>query len=148
MVNTYHRLFFHCVWTTWDREPLLTGEVEREAYALMRAQCARMGATLHAIGGVADHVHLLVGLPTTLCLADFAEAVKGVTSKALNDRALNDKAPDDRRRSPAWAFKWRGGYSAFTVCAAHVPPVRRYIEGQKRHHADHALWPSCEPDAT
>ena len=66
MAHVYHRNFTHFVWSTWDRLPLLEGEVEREAYALIQAQCTRLKVTLSALGGVADHVHLLVSLPRTL----------------------------------------------------------------------------------
>ncbi len=137
MAHGYHRNFTHFVWSTWDRGPLLEGEIEREAYALIRSQCTRMKVTLYALGGVADHVHLLVALPTTLCVADFVETVKGVSSKALNDT----------HGSPTWAFKWQGNYSDHSVSASHVTRVRRYIENQKQHHADGSLWPTCEPPA-
>ena len=66
MAHIYHRNFTHFVWSIWDREPLLDEEIEREAYALIRAQCLRMQVTLYALGGVADHVHLLVSLPRTV----------------------------------------------------------------------------------
>ncbi len=135
MAHVYHRNFTHFVWSTWDRAPLLEGQIEQEAYALIRSQCTRMKVTLYVLGGVADHVHLLVSLPRTLCLADFMEAVKGVSSKALNDT----------HGSPTWAFKWQGGYSNHSVSASHMTRVRCYIENQKQHHADQSLWPSCEP---
>ncbi len=135
MAHVYHRNFTHFVWSTWDRAPLLEGQIEQEAYALIHSQCTRLKVTLYALGRVADHVHLLVSLPRTLCLADFMEAVKGVSSKALNDT----------HGSPTWAFKWQGGYSNHSVSASHMTRVRCYIEGQKQHHANQSLWPSCEP---
>ena len=137
MSRTYHRSFTHLVWTTWDREPLLEGEIEQAAYALIQSQCLRMKVTVHALGGAADHVHLLVSLPRTLCLADFMEAVKGGSSKALNGT----------HGSPTWAFKWQGGYSDHSVSPSQMMLIKRYIENQKEHHAAHSLWPSCEPGA-
>ena len=137
MAHVYHRLFTHFVWSTWDRVPLFTGKIEQEAYALIRAQCTRMKATLYALGGVADHVHLLVELPRTLCVADFMEAVKGVSSHALNEK----------HGSPTWAFKWQGRYSSLSVSGSHMKVLRHYIENQKQHHAENTLWPTCElPD--
>lgn len=62
---------------------MLQGDVERHACALIRQQC-----TMHAVGGVADHVRLVVSLPRTLCISDFMEAVKGSSSRALNEAAL------------------------------------------------------------
>ena len=136
MAHSYHRSFTHLVWTTWDREPLLEGKIEQDAYVLIRAQCARMKVTVHALGGVADHVHLLISLPRTLCLADFMEVVKGISSKALNDT----------HGSPTWAFKWQGGYSDHSVSPSQVTLIKHYIENQKEHHAGQSLWPSCEPE--
>ena len=135
MAHVYHRNFTHFVWSTWDRVPLLEGEIERDAYALMRAQCTHLNVTVYAIGGVADHVHLLVSLPRTLCLSDLLESVKGVSSKALNDT----------HGSPTWAFRWQGSYSDHSVSPSHMRRIRLYIENQKQHHADNTLWPSCEP---
>ena len=135
MAHVYYRNFTHFVWSTWDRAPLLEGNIEQEAYALIISQCTHLKVTVYALGGVADHVHLLVSLPRTLCPADFMEAVKGISSRALNDT----------HGSPTWAFKWQGNYSAHSVSASHMTRVRRYIENQKEHHADQLLWPSCEP---
>ncbi len=135
MAHVYHRNFTHFVWSTWDRAPLLNGDIERDVYALIQSQCSRMKVTLYALGGVADHVHLLVSLPRTLCLSDFMEAAKGVSSKALNDT----------HGSPTWAFRWQGSYSDHSVSASHMTRIRLYIENQKQHHADNTLWLSCEP---
>ena len=133
MPHVYHRNFTHFVWSTWNREPLLKEKIEQEAYALIQSQCTRMKVTIHALGGVADHVHLLVSLPRTLA-ADFMEAVKGVSSRALNDT----------HGSPVWSFKWQGGYSDHSVSPPQVTVIKHYIENQKQHHADQSLWPSCE----
>ncbi len=137
MAHSFHRNFTHLVWTTWDREPLLTGKVEQDAYALILSQCKHLKVTVHSLGGVADHVHILVSLPRTLCLADFMEAVKGISSRALNDT----------HGSPTWAFRWQGGYSDHSVSPPQVDLVKHYIENQKQHHASQSLWPSCEPEA-
>ena len=145
MAHNYTRLFYHFVWATWDRTPLLTEEVKMHAYALIRHQCAEQHCKVFALGGVEDHVHLLVSLPTTLPVSDFIKAVKGVSSRALNDRLGR----------PTWSFKWQGRYGVITVCPSHVgliratsrgsscittlgtsgPPVRRRKPRKKRHRA-------------
>ncbi len=138
MSHNYLRLFYHFVWATWDRAPLLTGEVEEHAYALIRQQCTTLGAKVIALGGVEDHVHLLVSLPVTLNIVDFIKPVEGVSSRMLNETFGR----------PAWSFKWQGRYGAITVCPSHVGLIRGYVEGQKQHHADGALWASCEKTET
>src|SRR5262245_35354153 len=125
MPNAHARLFYHFVWSTWDRVALLEDEIERHAYALIRQQCSELGCTVHAVGGIVDHVHLLVTVPRTLCVADFAESVKGCSSRALNEA----------HASELWVFKWQGGYGVVTVSPGDIRRVTQYIENQKQHHA-------------
>jgi putative transposase len=135
MSHSFHNGFYHFVWATWDRQPLLTEDIESHAYALIRQQCQLMKVKIVALGGLSDHVHLLVTVPTTLCLADFMENVKGATCHALN------KA----HAAPAFSFKWQRGYGYHTVSASHLGIVRRYIEQQKDRHINEKLWRTCEP---
>ncbi len=75
-----------------------------------------------AIGGVADHVHLLVGLRATARLADVVRDVKAVSSRWVHEDA------GDRE------FSWQEGYGAFTVSASQRDMVREYIARQEEHH--------------
>ena len=134
MSHNYSRLFYHFVWSTWERTPLLTGEVEAKAYAVIRAQSAAMNIKVLAIGGIADHVHVLVSMPAVRDLPLFIKSVKGVSSRTLNQ--IYGK--------PTWSFKWQGRYGAITVSPSHMGKLTRYILNQKQHHADGTLWPSCE----
>ena len=85
MSHVHCRLFYHIVWSTWDREPLLVDTIEQEVYALIHSACKQKRAEVHALGGIADHVHLLVTVPRTVLIPDFMELVKGMSSRALND---------------------------------------------------------------
>jgi len=73
------------------------------------------------IGGVEDHVHLLVGLKATHCLAEFLRELK----KASSSWAAQRFDP---------LFQWQEGYAAFTVSATHLNAVRNYIANQEEHH--------------
>ena len=134
MSHNYTRLFYHFVWGTWDRTPLLVGEVEEKAYAVIRSQCTAQEGKVFAIGGIENHVHLLVGLPVTRDLPEFIKNVKGVSSRTLNQ--CYGRA--------AWSFKWQGRYGVTTVSPANMTLITRYIENQKQHHAKGDLWPLCE----
>lgn len=134
MAHSYARLFYHFIWATWDRTPLLTGEVQHQAYLLMKHQCETLGVTLHAIGGVEDHVHLLVTLPRTVCVSTFVKTVKGGSSRALNQAFAR----------PAWHFKWQGRYGVHTVSPSQIRLILRYVENQEAHHTGGRLWPSSE----
>lgn len=79
---------------------------------------------LTEIGGVEDHVHLLLKLKPTHCLSDFVRVIKANSSKWINDEALIDAR-----------FAWQEGYSVFTVSQSQVETVRTYLQRQEEHHA-------------
>jgi len=89
-----------------------------------------------AIGGIEDHVHLLVRFPTTLAVAPLLKEVKGASSHLMTHEVM-----------PSEFFKWQGGYGAFTVSKNGVKAVENSIANQKKHHAEKGLvedWERCE----
>lgn len=123
MREPYTQLYLHLVWATWDRLPLLTEKLRPPVYGCIQAECKQLEANVLAVGGIADHVHLLVRIPTTITVAALVKQVKGASSHLVNQRLM---ARD--------SFKWQGGYGAFTVSKADVPRVRDYILHQEEHH--------------
>jgi REP element-mobilizing transposase RayT len=81
-----------------------------------------LGGFPQGIGGVADHVHLLVGLKATHCLADVMRELKKASSVWVHEEI------------GLRAFAWQEGYAAFTVSATARAAVRRYISNQEEHH--------------
>jgi REP element-mobilizing transposase RayT len=112
----YTQLYLHCVWGTWDRLPLITPQVESRLYAAILAKCKELKCELIALGGVEDHVHLLVRIPTTLAVAALLKEVKGVSSHLMTHKITPDEF-----------FKWQGAYGAFTVNKDGVETVAKYI---------------------
>jgi putative transposase len=76
-----------------------------------------------AVGGVEDHAHLLLSLPTTISIAQALQAIKGVSSKWVHDTF-----PEHR------AFAWQEGYGAFSIGVAQVEHTVSYIQSQAEHH--------------
>jgi REP element-mobilizing transposase RayT len=74
------------------------------------------------IGGVADHVHLLVGFRATHRLADVVREIKSASSEWVHQEI---KVP---------AFAWQEGYGAFSVSASQLQLVKDYISNQEEHH--------------
>jgi REP element-mobilizing transposase RayT len=122
------------VWATWDRLPLLVGEVETCAHRGIGATCARLGSEVTALGGVADHIHLLLRLPLTLSVAELVGQVKGATSHLLTHEVLTDGS----------FFKWQGSYGAVSVSPRHLPVVAAYVTHQRTHHAEGSLRAGLE----
>ena len=95
-----------------------------------------MSVEVIAIGGVEDHVHLLVRMPATLAPAVLAKQLKGVTSHHLNRGSGNRPV-----------FRWQGGYGAFSVSRQHVERIRQYVLNQAEHHHGGRLADYLEPAA-
>ena len=133
MRSPFTQLYLHIVWATWDRLPLITPSIERAVYASIQSKCQELQCDLLAIGGVADHVHLLVRIPATITAAELAKEVKGASSHLITHQIAAGEF-----------FKWQGAYGAFTVSKYLVDDVKSYIERQKQHHGSNDLWPDCE----
>lgn len=118
------QLYLHLVWATWDRLPLITPDIESRLHGALAEKARQLGCEPLAIGGVPDHVHVLVRLPATTTVATLVKELKGASSHLVN-----------REVAPAAGFRWQGGYGAFTLARRDVPLVRRYVAEQKRHHA-------------
>jgi len=132
----YTQLYVHCVWATWDRLPLIASIIETRLYPAIVSKCSELNCEVIAIGGMADHVHLLVRFPTTLTIAALLKEVKGSSSHLVT----HEIAPGD-------FFKWQGAYGAFTINKEGVKAVATYIHRQKQHHAEGNVfeaWEMCE----
>jgi REP element-mobilizing transposase RayT len=84
--------YLHFVWTTQQRCPLLTPDVEAGAYRCMQAEARRLRCSVLALGGMPDHVHLAVKAPTDLSPAQAMKQIKGVSSKLLGTSLSDRKA--------------------------------------------------------
>ena len=131
MREPFTQLYVHLVWATWDRLPLLSPELLDVVDRAVRHECAGLGVEVEAFGGVADHVHLLVRFPSRVSIADLVKQVKGATSHLLNHRLKV-------------AFKWQGGYGAFTVSTSILPRVKDYVLRPEQHHQYGTIFPSAE----
>ena len=121
MGSTFFSLHYHIVFSTKERRPFIRSEWRDRLHAYLGGIVRNQGGVAEAVGGVEDHVHLLVSLRTTHCLSDFMRDLKKDSS---NWAAENF----DR------AFGWQEGYAVFSVSATHIEPVRAYIAGQEEHH--------------
>jgi len=126
-------LYLHLVWTTWDRLPLITPDIERRLYRNIESEARKIGCIVIALNGTSDHVHLVVSFPATVTIAGLAKQVKGVSSHFVNETLR-----------PETQFKWQGGYGAFTVSRWDLPKIICYVKRQKEHHAEDDLWAELE----
>ncbi len=129
----YYRLFYHFVWTTKLRAPLITPEIEPIIYNYLRTKAIGLDGTVFAIGGIEDHVHIVASVPPKIAVATFVGQIKGVTSTRFNKEHL------DKPR-----FYWQDEYGAFSFDGKRLANVIAYVERQKEHHARQNVIPVLE----
>jgi REP element-mobilizing transposase RayT len=122
MGSTFLSLHYHLVFATKCREPFIAADWRLRLHEYMGGAIAGLGGFPEGIGGVEDHVHLLVGLRATNCLADVLRELKKASSVWVHQE-IGLKA-----------FVWQEGYAAFTVSAPARGSVKRYIANQEEHH--------------
>ena len=121
-MSTYLSLHYHLVFSTKDRCPFIQRDWRDRLHGYLGGTVNGLQGIPEKIGGVEDHVHLLVGLKATHCLADFMRELKKAASIWVHDE-LGKKE-----------FSWQEGYSAFTVSATARESVMAYIAEQESHH--------------
>ena len=123
MAHTFSQLLYHLVFSTQYRAGLISPGFQEELHPYLGGIVRNEGGSLVAIGGMPDHVHLLVRLKPTIRLPDLLRSVKANSSRWAHER------PDLPR-----GFAWQEGYGAFTVSQSSAPAVSRYILNQELHH--------------
>ena len=126
-------MYVHIVWATWDRQPWIDSGFEHPVYAVVEAECHRLGCQVMAIGGVQDHVHVVVRMHATVALAELVKQMKGVSSHLVRNEV-----------APGSGFRWQGSYGAFSVSRTHLNSVRSYVLNQKTRHQKRQLWNEWE----
>jgi REP-associated tyrosine transposase len=122
MASTYVSLHYHLVFSSKNREPFITPDWRPRLHEYLGGTVAGLGGVPEAVGGVTDHVHLLVGLRATHCVADVLRELKKASSVWVHEQLGVGR------------FAWQEGYAAFTVSAPAREGVRRYIANQEKHH--------------
>jgi putative transposase len=124
MANTYTSIHLHLVFSTKNRERWITPDIEQSVWSYLGGICRSHGVKALHIGGVEDHVHLLISLPTTMALSEWMRRLKGESSKWISGQWPALKA-----------FSWQDGYGAFSVGQSQVADTIQYITRQREHHA-------------
>lgn len=137
MRSPHTKLYAHCVWSTWDRLPLLTVDIRDAVYAAIANDCQKIRCYAIAIGGIDNHVHLLVRYPPTVAIATLIKQVKGSSSHFITHELR-----------PNQFFKWQGAYGAFSVSPSGLDTVAHYIRNQEQHHSTQRLYAQWEPTCT
>jgi REP element-mobilizing transposase RayT len=129
----YWQLFYHIIWSTKNREPLLTPDVEPILHGFLRSKAIGLEAVVFALNGTVDHVHLVAAIPPKIAVAKFIGQVKAVASTKFNKSGMSQIA-----------FFWQEEYGVFSFDGKRLPNYIAYVERQKEHHAQRTTLPILE----
>jgi len=110
------------VFSTKNRVASIREDIQDRLWAYMGGIARSNKMKALAVGGVADHCHILLSLPPTITVAKAIQLVKSGSSKWIHDQTASRR------------FAWQEGYGAFSIGASQVPATIRYILDQPRHH--------------
>lgn len=113
----------HIVFSTKDRRPLITANVEADLHAYICGICRSLQSPVHVINGMPDHVHILLEQHRTTSLSELVGKIKANSSRWVKEHSRGDPT-----------FTWQRGYGYFGVSRQQFDQVRRYILKQKDHH--------------
>ena len=121
-MSTYLSLHYHIIFSTKDREPWLAPNMRAKVHEYLGGVVIGLGGETHGVGGTGDHVHLLVSLKATHCLADFMRELKKASSAHVKETYR------------LAGFAWQNGYCALTVSPSGRAAVHGYIANQEENH--------------
>ena len=122
MPSTYLSLHYHVVFSTKDRAPLIEPSWRNRLHEYLGGTVEGLKGFPEKVDGMADHVHLLISLKATHCLADFMRELKKASSAWVHEEIGMQR------------FAWQDGYAAFTVSPSARSEVQSYIARQEVHH--------------
>lgn len=120
---SYVSSYFHCVFSTKARQPIIPPQLRDRLWPFLGGIARQNQMTALEIGGMPDHVHVLLSLPSTLSIAKALQLIKGGSSKWVHHTF-----PEH------WNFGWQTKYGAFAVSVSLLDKTIQYIKGQEEHH--------------
>jgi REP element-mobilizing transposase RayT len=132
----FWRLYYHLVWSTKDRQPLITPAIEPILYGYMIGKAVWHGGIIHAIGGIATHTHVVASIPPKDAIAEFVKNLKGSSTHHINHGPQRFDL----------TFGWQRGYGVFSLGAKQLDDAIAYVRHQKEHHQRGNLIEMLERD--
>jgi REP element-mobilizing transposase RayT len=120
MPQSLSSVYLHAVFSTKNRHPYFHGELRPRVHAYIGGVTKKLGCESVAIGGVEDHVHLLVRFSKTITVADWLREVKRISSSFVKETHPS--------------FSWQAGYGVFAVEHGSLDRVATYVRTQEEHH--------------
>lgn len=123
MANTFTCLRYHVVFSTKHRERWFQPDDYERLWAYLGGIARANELVPLLIGGVEDHVHMLLAIPPSMAISKALQQIKGGSSGWIKQNL-----------SGCRGFSWQDGYGAFTVSKSQEAQVKEYISKQREHH--------------
>lgn len=123
MANTYTKLYIHLVFAVKGRQNLIQKTWQDELHKYICGIVNLKEQKVYAIGGVADHIHILLSIKPTIAFSDIVRDIKANSSKWINEK-----------RYVIGKFQWQEGFGAFSTNQSQLNVIIAYINNQEEHH--------------
>jgi len=123
MANTYSQITIHIIFAVKYREWIINSKYREELFKYISGIIKNKKQKLLAINGVADHIHILIGLSLSDALSDLVRDIKNNSSKFINEKKW---FPGE--------FRWQNGFGAFSYSRSQRSEIINYINNQEKHH--------------
>jgi len=122
-MSTFTQIFYHIVFSTKHRHPVLHKERRRDLFAYIWGILKNKNCHLYRLNGTEDHLHILTSLHPTVSLSDLVRDMKTGASSWIKDSDI----------FPGFDH-WQDGYGAFTRSRDDIDGMIEYIKRQEEHH--------------
>lgn len=123
MANTFTQIYVHIVFSVKGRQNLIQKSWKDELHKYICGVVNGKEQKVYAIGGMADHIHLLVSIKPTISISDLVRDIKANSSKWINEKQY-----------VVGKFQWQEGFGAFSYGQSQLDIVITYINNQEQHH--------------
>lgn len=120
---SFVKVWIHFVWSTKNREPMLTGSIRNKVFDHIKENGKLKGIYIDSVGGYVDHMHCLISLGAGQEIEEIVQLIKGESSHWINKNKLC-----------RGKFSWQDDYFGVSVGQDTLDKVRKYIANQEEHH--------------
>ncbi len=121
MTHKFANVLVHVVFSTKERRNLVPEQLQTKLRRYIDGIGANCRISVLAVGGMPNHVHILIALPSDISVAKAVQTFKANSSRWIGEHGIK--------------FAWQEGYGAFSVSASNRDSVKDYIKHQQEHHA-------------
>lgn len=121
--GTFTQIYIQLVFSPMNRASLLQKSIRPRVFEYMSGTISNLGHKSIIVNGMADHVHVFIGLNPRYSISDTVKEIKRASSVFINEQRLIPGR-----------FQWQHGYGGFSYSRSHIETVYNYILNQEQHH--------------